>query len=251
MIPKRVDTLKQFTEWIKGYHNFSVVRFNDGEMTCANGTEGENCDGHPYSPELGELLKQSLDFFMSQDNVYLCDPIGGFAKMIVDIPMTDLFLFDVIRDTRYFFDPYLQRHPQFNNFIDGEGLHHRVNAMPVELREFVLAIKNSRQWKVYVGPERMSGLNGFLDCDVMVEIPEKNAFSEYERILEDFKYANNGHGIFIITAGMITKPLIMELIKHNPEGTYLDFGSSFDPMFYGQTRTGQPTMQEMKDFYNL
>ncbi len=247
----REETLEKFKFFILEYKNFSVVRFNDGELQCANEVQGENCDGHPYSSELGKLLKESLDFFMSQDNVYLTDPIGGVAKTIVEMPWIDPYFFDILRDTRYFFEPYLNRHPSFKNFIDSEGLHHRINAMPIQLRDFVNTIRNSRRRKLYVGPKRMEGIINFIDSTNYTFIPENNCFDQYEIIKKHLKESITNDCIAIITAGMMTKPLIMELIKHNPNGTYLDFGSSFDPMFYEQTRTGQPTMQEMKDFYGI
>ena len=41
--------------------NFSFSRFGDGEMYCANGQQGTNCDGHEYFADLGEALNRVLN----------------------------------------------------------------------------------------------------------------------------------------------------------------------------------------------
>lgn len=245
------DQLKLFTELIECAKPFSVVRFNDGELECAQGREGGNCDVHPYSPELAQKLRDSLDVFFSRDNVFMPNPMQGPAEEIVGNPFTSLSHYDFIRDMRLLWQPYAEKYPEYNGFIDHIGLHHRAGHLIPELREFVIALQKKDSFKIYVGPERMEKLNDFIDSNYYIDIPEQNCFSEYDNTLERIKNVLIDGCIVVFTAGMMAKPLIAECIKYNPTGTYLDFGSSFDPMFYGQTRTGQPTMDEIKSFYDL
>ncbi len=239
--------LIQFRDWIIDFVPFSLYRFNDGELECVQGRSGENCDGQKYSEDLGILLRGSLDYIMAKDNVFIPNPVQGIGENITPRSSSD---WDFINDMRIFLNPYIERH-NFTNWVNHFGIHHRAGHLISDLKNLILTIKRSKQWKVYVGPNRMNGLCDFLNCDISVDVPEVNAFSEYDRIRQNCFNVSNGHTVFIITAGIMAKPLMADIINTHPLSTCLDFGSSFDPMFVGQTRTGQPTMEEMKEFYNL
>ena len=50
---------------------FIFAKFGDGEGYCMDGRIGENCDRHPYSPELGKRLQKSLFKLSSRHNAYI------------------------------------------------------------------------------------------------------------------------------------------------------------------------------------
>ena len=56
-----------FLEKFKEDKNFSFVKYGDGELLCMIGAKGENCDFHPYSVKLGELLKSSFGTLLAKD----------------------------------------------------------------------------------------------------------------------------------------------------------------------------------------
>jgi len=65
-IPAKLDI---YTENIKNNVNFTFVKRGDGEIACMNGEVGANCDGHDYSPELGEALKKSFEFLKDKADI--------------------------------------------------------------------------------------------------------------------------------------------------------------------------------------
>jgi len=65
-IPTKLDI---YTENIKNNINFTFVKRGDGELDCMNGEVGANCDGHDYSPELGESLKESFEFLKDKADI--------------------------------------------------------------------------------------------------------------------------------------------------------------------------------------
>ena len=78
---RRSIDLDLFTENIKKNINFSFTKYGDGEMICISkighpDNGGQNCDGHPYSEELGEMLKDSLLSNARRARVFLGDWTG-------------------------------------------------------------------------------------------------------------------------------------------------------------------------------
>lgn len=65
-LPAKLDI---YTENIKNNVNFSFVKRGDGELACMNGEVGANCDGHNYSPELGQKLKESFEFLKDKADI--------------------------------------------------------------------------------------------------------------------------------------------------------------------------------------
>jgi hypothetical protein len=58
-------------------------------------------------------------------------------------------------------------------------------------------------------------------------------------VIQNIKnWASDKTGIFIFSAGPITKVLIPILVEQNPNNTYLDAGSSFDLFMKGSTNRG-------------
>ncbi len=55
------------TRMIETRENFTFVKRGDGEELCMGGAKGANCDGHPYSEELGRKLKEAFWYLESVD----------------------------------------------------------------------------------------------------------------------------------------------------------------------------------------
>lgn len=65
-IPSKLDI---YINNIKNSINFSFVKRGDGELACMSGKTGKNCDGHNYSQELGQKLKESFDFLKDKADI--------------------------------------------------------------------------------------------------------------------------------------------------------------------------------------
>ena len=214
-MPTKLD---EYTKKIKENTNFTFVKRGDGELACMNGEVGTNCDGHPYSQELGEKLKESFEFL--KDKAEIVD----FADQ-----------------------------KNYNIFL------HRKDNNLEKLRNFWMTVKESKRKKFFIGPKRLEGVCQMLGAE-LVEVPLVNAF-DYMRGTNLYPEDND---IFIFSCGMPAKVLIAATIKQNPNITCIDAGSSFDPIFIGETRTEQvdketlkrlylkrPTDQEITDMFNI
>jgi glycosyltransferase involved in cell wall biosynthesis len=58
-----------YTDKIKNNENFTFVKRGDGEIACMTQTTGANCDGHPYTKELGDKLKESFEFLKDKADI--------------------------------------------------------------------------------------------------------------------------------------------------------------------------------------
>jgi hypothetical protein len=204
-----------FTDKIKKKENFSFIKRGDGEEFCMSGMVGTNCDGHEYSPELGKELKDSFDFFATQENCF--------------VPLFD--------DQNYF-----------------NVLLHRIGKNNAKVKGFYQAIREDERKKFFVGPKRLARVARILKAKHII-IPEKNAFNEYvdivAKIMEEMIpnkqiFSNN---IVLFSAGMPAKVLIREVLTViGMDNTCLDLGSAFDSLI-SQTRTNQLSKGEMLELY--
>lgn len=120
---------------------------------------------------------------------------------------------------------------------------HRVDNDP---SEFFKEIIRSTRKKVYIGPQRLSLVPTILNCFEFVRVPENSAAANIEEILGD---TPKGADIYLISAGLAAKVIIHKLWKDNPNATYIDVGSSFDPLA-GQTRTNQMVREHILGLYD-
>ena len=200
-MPTKLDI---YTKNIEDNINFSFVKRGDGEIACMAGNEGANCDGHPYSEELGDKLKESFEFLKDKADI---------------VEWTDQVNYNIL-------------------------LHRKGNDLK-KLKAFWTAIGNSPRRKFFVGPKRLGKVCELLKA-LPIEIPLVNAFEfikamEFPIILDD--------NIFIFSCGMPAKGLIADLLKVNPNITCIDAGSSFDPLFIGETRTEQVDKETLRRLY--
>lgn len=199
------STLQQFKYNIENNINFTFVKRGDGEVACMNGETGGNCDGHPYSKELGDKLKEAYQYLQS---------VGAH---IVD----------------------------FEDQKNYNVLLHRTDNNLQELSDFYKAIRDSKRPKFLLAPNRLKPIASHLNAwhDLVSEI---NAFAHFDLVLENIPIYENG--IYMFCAGMPAKAWIHEMSKRNPNATYLDCGSAFDPSI-SETRTMQITKEQFWELY--
>lgn len=223
-------TIQHWTTTIQNGGNFTFIKFGDGEIICMmkKGT-GTNCDGHPYHIELGTKLQEAWEYYANTNqNTY----IGEWTSS---------------DNIRKFLDDLIEKHTPKFTFTDFEIL--LQNTITTEKYELLKTIKHTNRNKIFVGPKRLSEVQKFLNIDHMIEVPLINSYSEYNNILEKCKELITPGTIILYSAGMPTKVLVKDILTYNSEVTNMDFGSSFDAIFVGNTREGQPDPVMLRELY--
>ena len=188
---------------------FGYVKCGDGELFCMQGVVGENCDHHPYSPELAQALRDAFEYLKT--------------------------------------DPYV-RIVHWHDQECYQSLLHYVTQDREMVMRFWQSVREADAKKIYVGPERMAGAANMLHA-IHVRIPLVNAFQSYELIRQDLRYEYVPGAIYVFTAGMSAKVWIADLWRRYKGVTCIDAGSALDPIFVGNTRTGQLEQSEVRRWY--
>lgn len=68
-VKTKESLLDILTAKIESGKPFNFVKRGDGELACMNGDQGANCDGHPYSTELGIKLKKSFNLLKDKAHI--------------------------------------------------------------------------------------------------------------------------------------------------------------------------------------
>jgi len=220
-----------FIDNIKKNKNFTFTKYGDGELSCMLDVKGGNCDGHPYSPELGRLLKESLLKNSQRGNTYIGDWTGWMGDTL-----------SRYRDTLVNYEEV--------NYICYEILLNHKNEPKPRLYRLHRAIKNSARKKIFVGPRKLSRAKDFFNCYSHIIVLPTNSFSEYHRIRAECINSVEENCIFMFACGMPSKVIISDILDYEEKVTCLDFGSGFDNILLdNETRQGQVPPEKMKIFY--
>ncbi len=192
---------------------------------------GNNCDGQEYTPELSIALVEAFQFLSHRRQTMLTcwcpEYLRSKIKQIVDL------------DNRAYADH------------DALLLHNRTQ----KLAGFYRTLIRDDRKKILVAPSTLHRAIYLLKCDQHIEVPRPNAFSVYKEILKSLLESATEKCIFLFCAGPAAKPWIAELLQTNDllqtgkEITCLDLGSALDPLYIGNTRTGQPSRDQAMSFF--
>lgn len=239
-----LSPILQWTDWITNKTNFNLVRFGDGEILCMMGEQGQNCDQHPYSPELGEKLNRSFDFFLQDNNTFFGewgDQPGSFGTPQNISPITE-------QPGKRVFE--FQKEKIGNHKLKLANFEIlQSNTLFPEKKAFFKSIKESKRKKIFIGHDRLIPVNNFLNITKYIQIPQFNSFSEYDKIQLDLIKEIEDDSIFLFAAGMPTECYMHTLVDINSKITCLDIGSGLDCMCCGYTREGQLPAEVIQDFY--
>jgi hypothetical protein len=237
------ENLTYFQDLIIKNENFSVIKVGDGEIDCMQNKEGINIDLHPYSKELGEKLVSAFTELVKK-GVYINDwfysnpPINSRDEQNLNwySNFTGLHSAD---------DNFVKFIRPFELLMLGWG-----NVELPYLFDFYETIKKSNRNKIYVGPDRLSGLQSLLNIDHYTVIPLINAFSSYDVILRDINDMIVDDSIIMLSVGLQSPAIANELLNFNSNITILDIGSGFDPLYFAQTRgRAQASVEEAKKYF--
>ena len=232
--------LKLYSDKIERKENFTHVKYGDGEIICMARRGGKNCDQHDLSIELGNKLLESLVYLSQNPDVYFPD--------------------------WYFSNPPINTNDDINlSFFNSLKNHYKLNLNSIQpfelimmgwsnmeydfLFKFLQKIKKSERKKIYVGPDRLRGINDVLGIDKYIEIPLINAFNNFEEILRDILVEIEEDSIILLSVGPMSPYLIYKILKTKPSVTLLDIGSGFDSLFVGQTRGENQATTEIAKKY--
>lgn len=184
-------------------------RYGDGEFNAMFGKKGANCDGHEYFEDMGvrlfEILQSEPKYMM------------GIQPLALTVMEEEKLNFVKGLDV---------------DWINSDCLH---NASINEHLERFFKVLNNKKVCLIAN-------SSFVDFPAnhrwyeYLNIPSENCWNRYEEILGDCKTFPESD-IYLFCASMMTNVLIDDLYKWNPNNTYIDCGSIFDPYVGKMTRS--------------
>jgi hypothetical protein len=189
-------TYQEILENIKNDKPFTFLRIGDGELLCADGEQGSNCDGHEYYPELGAHI---LHFLLHKQ------------PMVLGLQPSSHGL-------------YKGKAAYKQNWVNADVIHEQ--SEKTGLKDLTEALKGKNV--VMVGN---SSLKKLPFKAKHIAIPKKNAWLKYSDIQLKLKKLaeKDKQTIFLFSCGMLKVPLLEYLNRRFPSHTYIDAGSVFDP----------------------
>tara|TARA_R100001163_G_scaffold65221_2_gene61665 strand:+ start:250 stop:951 length:702 start_codon:yes stop_codon:yes gene_type:complete len=200
------DELSEMCEKLQNNIPFAFSRWGDGEWIMVSKTyddkKNANIDGNIYYDDLADKLKQIVsqkqDYYMGHMKMPIADPYGNSLEHMK------------------------HEYPQDwknSDLLHGLSIRNQIPYM-LELFQSIHV--------VYIGNESLKTLP-FID--EFIEIPYKNVWDNYDKILSDIKNCikDDIHKTFLFSAGMATNVFVDDLWKYNKNNTYMDVGSVFDP----------------------
>jgi glycosyltransferase involved in cell wall biosynthesis len=209
---KYPKSLNELLQKLISNEPFAFIKFGDGEQHCMEYVKGENCDGQAYSLELNQALRKAFNFLYNLPDTYI-----AFWRDKDSLQLGNILL-----------------HPKDKDLTP--------------IHDFYKTLSNLDRIKVFIGPSKLSKVTEMLKAK-FIEVPERNAFANYNAILDKLRPYCQNNSIFIFSCGLAAKPLIASVLEANHNVTCLDTGSAFDPIFLGQTRDYQPPLIEMQELY--
>ena len=222
--------IEYFTQKIEDNENFTFVKYGDGELLCMLGAKGENCDFHPYSERLSKLLQISFATLLSKSQIFLAD----WKDNLIDARDSYISMYNL-----------KPKFADYDCFLSIED-----NMKTDKLLNFYSLIKNSSRKKIFIGPEKLSGVIEMLEMDQHIKVPFVNAFSEYDQIKQQLVQTIEDDAIYIYCCSMMSCVLINDLVNLNSNITNLDVGSGFDAIFSDKSRPKQPSKEKAHSYYS-
>lgn len=209
---------------------FIFVKYGDGEIQGMYKDCGENCDGDPYTEELGNGLVNSLVFYSLHPNAYIGKWHGddGFQRLqhiinVLNLPQPKFVDYHIVYNDEKVFDNK-------------------------NLFNFVKTVQESSRKKLIISNNNNIKLKKVFNTQDFIEVAPRNWFVHFNEILENAKHQITDNCIVLTAAGMGSKVLIAELVKTNPTITCIDIGSSFD--YLCQEKNTRDRSHSYNDIYN-
>lgn len=183
------------------------VKYGDGEINCMLGHQGENCDGDPYIPILGNGLIQSLEFYSIHPNAY----IGRWHNPEL--------LDNIIQKLKF-------PTPKFTDYhiVINDDEFNKDNSM----YNLVESIQKTKKKKIIITNELNNSMKDLFYADVLITVPQNNWFKDHPYYFQQVFNELTNDSILITAAGQGSKVLIATALTYFPNISCIDIGSSFD-----------------------
>lgn len=205
LLDKEIDF---FIKKINKGENFALVRNGDGERAIMRGKKviaQEKWESPDYISKLGYSLLDSLN--VDNANFYYGIPC----------PCCD-------KEAYYWYESRINsKNKTFANLWVNTNFT-RFKFFFDNIKKDAILIANYRAIDAKIG--NLNIIKHYKISDDCINFWENDASKMISQIKKDFGDKNNL--FFVISAGPMSSPIIKELFLHNPNNTYIDFGSSID-----------------------
>lgn len=210
----------------KKQENFVLLRYGDGERAIMCGRKvvaQEGWQSTDYISRLGEALLSTLN--LDNEKVFY-----GISCPCCDV---SAYLWYMTR--------IRSKNITFSNFWANANYKKFKEKFPTLERDAIL-IANYRAKNRKIGS--LNILRHYEVSDDCVGFWETDAKQMIDQIKKDFGHRNDL--LYVVAAGPMSEPIIVDLYKNNPNNCYIDFGSAIDTFVHNkQTR---PYMDKMNDY---
>lgn len=200
---------------------FFFVRYGDGAIECISGKPGQTRDFEVYSRALGADLLSAWGALMSGANIY----VGDWQSASFDTGS------EYARYAKEYAALIGTARPTFLHF---EAL--LLMRETTAVADFYRAVKADTRRKLFMGPAANAGAAKMLGAEFL-ETPMRNLFAHSERLTEELM--SRDFDVMLYGAGMAGTIPAVRCWERFPERTYVNIGSSLDPLFMGRTRLQQ------------
>lgn len=223
-----MNSTEQLTRYIESNTPCMFVKYGDGEYYAAMFNQGGNCDGTPYTKNLGTKVRESFVYNSQQKNAM----IGEWHSMS-NKPFWE-GLDPKIRDVQW---------------VDFHTVLIDQSTRSTDKLLLFKSIQQSSRKKIYIANETLSRAKDFFKIESHIVINPSNWFdTEYDSVFAAASSAieDDSTTLVLISAGMGGKYLISELHKKHPNAIYIDVGSGFDMLCAKRnSRTYNPSYQSI------
>jgi hypothetical protein len=206
--PRTDPSISQLIGWVRHKQPFIFSKQGDGEIAAMSGESGQNCDGQNYTPALGRALTMAYAKFERLHQVY---------DRVMVIPWN--YPLNIL---------------------------HHDNTDIAAVRDLWIAVVESMQPKVFIGPAHLARAATFLRAR-HIQVPAQRAFDQDDQVRKALWSEWKAGAMFIFSAGPAAK--VWEAEVASSAVTVIDAGSAFDPLFHGCTRTHQLPRAQLEKMY--
>ncbi len=223
---EKIITLKneydKIWQKIECQENFVLLRYGDGERSIMRGksvTAQEGWISPNYISKLGEDLLKTLN--LTESNVYY-----GISCPCCDSPAYYWYSTRIDSNNKTF----------ANLFVNSN--YAKFAADFKKIKRDAIFIGNYRAQNKQIG--NLNILKYYTVNDNCISFWENDADKMIEEIKKDF--GNRNDLLYVVSAGPMSEPIIIELFSNNPNNCYIDFGSAIDK--YIHEKQTRPYMDE-------
>ena len=207
----------KFWKKIENGENFALLRYGDGERAIMCGEKVHAQEGWESTEYVSELGKALLDTLNDDSN----QVFYGISCPCCDLKAYYWYYTRIQNKNKTFANLWVNAN--YNNFIT------KFDALKRDA--ILIANHNARGKKI----GNLNVLKHYEIGDDCISFWEKEAPALIKQIKKDFGSKNDL--LYVVSAGPMSEPIIMELFHNNPNNCYLDFGSSIDKYIHNkQTR---------------